>query len=963
MGRYVVGADLYRRAVDADGTSLCSAVQETLTVEGGVEVDLQGYDVRVEGGAVDVDGATVTGRWAYFYVDDRTVCGEVWHGRATVADASLSGVSLDARDAASLTVSDSVIRRTIGLVIRVRDDATLTITNSDFRGFSGNVIESTSSQVVVATGNYWGCSTGPNTEGCAGYTGNVQDDDWVASGIHETFRSISLELVDIHAYQDMGDDDITSLGALTLAMPVQVPKAATEVRIKFRVLDEGRLALPNETFNIGMDNGLLRASQGFENVTTDDNGFLVAKVEIASSFDESAAQLWLGLYADADDSADWGGWGPALAEFLSFFTTIDTLDVLPVGAVVAAEDVFTPEQLETVEAALAAAPRGYIDFADLASILPRGQARTALSGRVASAISDGLGGIVRGFGEAVGDAYDRSSSVVELIVPSERLRLMHDEGKIPSVAFTGEDWRNVSQLVADNGDHIWNGTKCVVLAASTGISGAGAAASHGVLAPAAAYLGSKTVVACAAFAVGVVADVARYAIEHAHCDGTITQDQYDLGIELLDAADGLSTILAGIEAIGGDPSSLLLGATHHVFGSQPSSECDGVVTDSYIEPSVAGASLMVTYESDDDDVQGTVAVPLSGEVVDSIMRPTYAGFGVLPRSGGLFEDDDLDCALNYAANGGSWRAANYLDIHDYIDRGGDYGTLSSFIRHQAGLSPTADRLCREEAMEDGDEFNDRLSQSGGWLGPSLKVVPAGTSGEGDDAVTFEDPFAIGRYEVTFADFDRYARATDAAFPDDAGGGRGARPVVNVSADEASVYARWLSLETGKVYRLATAQEWEYAANAGDSGDETAHHGNVSGAGVVGASPLAPERVGNDEANEWGLHDFRGNVREWLRDCADGESAKESRAYAPTVACRSRMIAGGSYLDAENRANTVDEAGMPSGTQADDVGFRVVQELTGFYPGTDTQPESAAAAAYIPDVEVMGLFETLDALND
>ena len=76
-----------------------------------------------------------------------------------------------------------------------------------------------------------------------------------------------------------------------------------------------------------------------------------------------------------------------------------------------------------------------------------------------------------------------------------------------------------------------------------------------------------------------------------------------------------------------------------------------------------------------------------------------------------------------------------------------------------------------------------------------------------------------------------------------------------------------------------------------------------------------------------------------------------------------MIGGWSYLDVENRANTVDKAGMPSGTQADDVGFRVVQELTGFYPGTDSEQDVTAAAAYIPDVEVMAVFETLDAQSD
>ncbi|MDE0440954.1 MAG: hypothetical protein OXL38_02425 [Gammaproteobacteria bacterium] len=132
---YVLVSDLTFRSYDADESSGCSVARETLTVEAGVEVDLQGYDVRVEGGAVDIDGATVTGSWAYFYVDDRTVCGEVWQGRATVAGATLSGVSLDARDAASLTVSDSeALVGDSGSRIWARERATMALSRNEIRG-------------------------------------------------------------------------------------------------------------------------------------------------------------------------------------------------------------------------------------------------------------------------------------------------------------------------------------------------------------------------------------------------------------------------------------------------------------------------------------------------------------------------------------------------------------------------------------------------------------------------------------------------------------------------------------------------------------------------------------------------------------------------------------------------------------------------------------------------------------
>ncbi len=81
-------------------------------------------------------------------------------------------------------------------------------------------------------------------------------------------------------------------------------------------------------------------------------------------------------------------------------------------------------------------------------------------------------------------------------------------------------------------------------------------------------------------------------------------------------------------------------------------------------------------------------------------------------------------------------------------------------------------------------------------------------------VTFDQPFAIGKYEVTFDEYDRFAAATGREPPDDRGWGRGKRPVINVSWEDAVAYAEWLSEQTGKRYRLPTEAEWEYATRAG-----------------------------------------------------------------------------------------------------------------------------------------------------
>ena len=102
-------------------------------------------------------------------------------------------------------------------------------------------------------------------------------------------------------------------------------------------------------------------------------------------------------------------------------------------------------------------------------------------------------------------------------------------------------------------------------------------------------------------------------------------------------------------------------------------------------------------------------------------------------------------------------------------------------------------------------------------------LSADESGDEDEReprlVAIRRPFAMGRYEVTFEDYDRFVLATGADIPDDEGWGRGNRPVIDVSQEDAKAYAAWLSEQTGQAYRLPSESEWEYAAR---SGTETAY---------------------------------------------------------------------------------------------------------------------------------------------
>ncbi len=164
--------------------------------------------------------------------------------------------------------------------------------------------------------------------------------------------------------------------------------------------------------------------------------------------------------------------------------------------------------------------------------------------------------------------------------------------------------------------------------------------------------------------------------------------------------------------------------------------------------------------------------------------------------------------------------------------------------------------------------------------PELVVVSKGefTMGSSDHPhekpahkVKIAYPFAIGRYELTYAEWDRCVEAGACRFrPDDHGMRRDKFPVSGVSWEDANTYVKWLSQQTGQIYRLPSEAEWEYAARAGGTGQYS--WGNQAGAGNAncadcGSGTFAkPSAVGSYSPNSFGLFDTAGNVAEWVQDC-------------------------------------------------------------------------------------------------
>jgi non-specific serine/threonine protein kinase len=182
----------------------------------------------------------------------------------------------------------------------------------------------------------------------------------------------------------------------------------------------------------------------------------------------------------------------------------------------------------------------------------------------------------------------------------------------------------------------------------------------------------------------------------------------------------------------------------------------------------------------------------------------------------------------------------------------------------------------------------------GGRGPELVVVPAG------DGIAA--PFAIGRFEISGADYALYCSQSGRC----SASGQAGLPLTGISVAEAQQYAQWLSTSTGFTYRLPTDGEWVHAANAPGSATDRDYNCVVelNGQKIRGFGLVA---VREGQSNGWGLLNLFGNAREWVKS-AQGWSAR-----------------GGAYSDAISQCNA--GATQASAGTADAVtGLRLVREL-------------------------------------
>ncbi len=250
-------------------------------------------------------------------------------------------------------------------------------------------------------------------------------------------------------------------------------------------------------------------------------------------------------------------------------------------------------------------------------------------------------------------------------------------------------------------------------------------------------------------------------------------------------------------------------------------------------------------------------------------------------------------------------------------------------------------------LQAGDEFQDCDEC------PLMVVVPAGSFLMGlarseylgpRHRVTLGSSFAVGKFEVTFAEWDACVADGGCRTVDDEGWGRGRLPVINVSWNvRIRAYLVWLSSKTGEEYRLLTEAEWEYAARAGtreahwwgpSPSYEYANYGkeqNLCCEGLASGRDqwLNTAPVGSFPANPFGLHDMNGNVSEFVEDCwTEGYSDAPSDGSARTDGdCDWRMSRGGNF---DNNGKSLSNSGRRRAgadyNSFGSIGFRVARSL-------------------------------------
>ena len=317
--------------------------------------------------------------------------------------------------------------------------------------------------------------------------------------------------------------------------------------------------------------------------------------------------------------------------------------------------------------------------------------------------------------------------------------------------------------------------------------------------------------------------------------------------------------------------------------------------------------------------------------------------------GGLHSDDALALRKRIEADINDTRAFEAAARLNSIEAYESYVKAFPQGRHVAKALEAID----DRTLRPGKNFRDCEDC------PSMVVVPAGSFWQGSEEsspyaikmetprrmVTIAEPFAVSVFEITMEQWDQCVSAGSCRTrPPDNGWGRGSRPVIMVSWNDAQEYVAWLNSRTGQAYSLPSESQWEYLARAGEERDwlggsptSVCQYGNIAGAEsgfrwqheeCSDQAAIETLPVGSFKPNAFGVYDVVGNVAEWTLDCMNLsylDAPADGSAWGRGI-CSSRITRGGSWFTGSREIRLPARFNLKNGDRNDFTGFRVVRKV-------------------------------------
>lgn len=344
----------------------------------------------------------------------------------------------------------------------------------------------------------------------------------------------------------------------------------------------------------------------------------------------------------------------------------------------------------------------------------------------------------------------------------------------------------------------------------------------------------------------------------------------------------------------------------------------------------------------------------------------YSLFGLLACFMGLFFMIEDDTEFEYGgwekqAKNGQRQSRSFADgaggVTEYQEGGGPSGgggegNIAVVPEDKDALKPDCDKCPEMVKIKPGTAL----------LGAPLTVVSGSAATAPADRISVVRGYAIGKYEITVGEFAAFVKETGYKPSQACRIGpttvRGATfqspgfkqdkdyPVVCVSWTDANFYTDWLSQKSGRVYRLPTEVEWEFAARGGVT-SRFLTGGEISSARANFADPLGEKRskaiaVGSFDPNPNKMYDVHGNVWEFTNDCwSRGYYRHNSAQGADQQSCSKRIVKGGSWFSSADQMDLAMRAAIKSTMASNGIGFRVMREAEKPPVSVSADPKSAA----------------------